>query len=96
VGRVVGALIERLLDAAASPGLRLSREAIVTAIDAAVAQQRAMAVGYWITWSARSTIVCGTAIPSAFAVFMLTTSSNDVGCSTGSSAGTAPRARRPM
>jgi hypothetical protein len=45
---------------------------------------------YSITWSARSRMDCGTVRPSAFAVFMLTTSSNFVGCSTGRSAGLAP------
>ena len=45
---------------------------------------------YWITSSARNMIDCGTVSPSAFAVFKLTTSSNRVGCSTGSSAGFAP------
>jgi hypothetical protein len=39
--RVVDALIERLLDAAASPGQRLDREAIVAAIDAALARRHA-------------------------------------------------------
>src|SRR5437867_12632451 len=36
-----------------------------------------------MTWSARSRIVCGIVRPSAFAVFMLITSSNFVGCSKG-------------
>jgi NAD(P)-dependent dehydrogenase (short-subunit alcohol dehydrogenase family) len=39
--RVVDALIEWLLDAAASPGQRLDREAIVAAIDAALARRHA-------------------------------------------------------
>lgn len=43
-----------------------------------------------ITLSALSSTDCGTAIPSALAVFILTTSSNLVGYSTGSSAGFAP------
>ena len=42
-----------------------------------------------ISW-ARSSSVCGIGNPSAFAVFMLITSSNFVGCSTGRSAGFAP------
>ena len=46
--------------------------------------------GYSMTWSARRSNVCGIVIPSAFAVFMLITSSNLVGCSTGRSAGLAP------
>src|SRR5262245_13468510 len=43
-----------------------------------------------ITSSARASSVGGTSRPSAFAVLRLTTSSNFVGCSTGSSAGLAP------
>ena len=43
-----------------------------------------------MTRSARSSSDCETARPSAFAVFMLTTSSNLLGCSTGRSAGAAP------
>jgi hypothetical protein len=46
--------------------------------------------GYWITWSARCSSVCGIVSLSAFAVFMLITSSNFVGCSTGRSDGFAP------
>jgi hypothetical protein len=42
---------------------------------------------YWITWSARWSSVCGIVSPNAFAVLRLITSSNLVGCSTGSSAG---------
>jgi hypothetical protein len=45
---------------------------------------------YSITWSARTRIDCGMVNPSAFAVFMLITSSNFVGCSMGRSAGLAP------
>ena len=45
---------------------------------------------YWITWSARSRSDGGIVRPSAFAVFMLITSSNFVGCSIGRSAGLAP------
>src|SRR5438105_3512878 len=45
---------------------------------------------YSMTWSARSRIDCGIVSPSALAVFMLITSSNFVGCSTGKSAGFAP------
>src|SRR5262249_12092093 len=44
-----------------------------------------------ITSSARASNVGGTSMPSAFAVVRLTTSSNLVGCSTGRSAGFAPR-----
>src|SRR5262249_55530059 len=43
-----------------------------------------------ITSSARASSVGGTSRPSAFAVLRLITSSNFVGCSTGSSAGLAP------
>jgi hypothetical protein len=43
-----------------------------------------------ITSSARNKIDCGIAIPSAFAVFMFTTRSNFVGCSTGRSPAFAP------
>src|SRR6516164_8486347 len=46
---------------------------------------------YSITSSARASSVGGTSRPSAFAVVRLTTSSNLVGCSTGRSAGFAPR-----
>ena len=45
---------------------------------------------YSITSSARASIVGGTMMPSAFAVFKLMISSNLVGCSIGSSAGFAP------
>src|SRR5262245_39752756 len=45
---------------------------------------------YSINWSARTRSVAGIGNPSAFAVFMLMTSSNFVGCSTGRSAGFAP------
>ena len=43
-----------------------------------------------ITLSARTRMDCGILMPSAFAVFMLITSSNLVGCSIGSSPGLAP------
>jgi hypothetical protein len=43
-----------------------------------------------ITSSARTSMIAGTGMPSAFAVFWLITSSNLVGCSTGKSAGLAP------
>ena len=43
-----------------------------------------------ISSSTRTRIDGLTVMPSAFAVFTLTTSSNLVGCSTGSSAGLAP------
>jgi hypothetical protein len=46
--------------------------------------------GYSMIWSARPSTDCGIVSPSAFAVFMLITSSNLVGCSTGRSAGLAP------
>lgn len=46
--------------------------------------------GFLITSSARSSTVWGIAIPRAFAVSRLITSSYRVGCSTGSSAGLAP------
>src|SRR5262245_7990614 len=45
---------------------------------------------YSITWSARPSTDGGIVSPSAFAVLMLMTSSNLVGCSTGRSAGFAP------
>src|SRR5262245_52955675 len=47
-------------------------------------------VHHSITWSARPSKDGGIVRFSAFAVFMLTTSSNFVGCSTGRSAGLAP------
>src|SRR4051794_40472278 len=43
-----------------------------------------------MTSSAPASSVCGTVKPSTLAVFMLMTSSNRVGCSTGRSAGLAP------
>src|SRR5262249_31448357 len=43
-----------------------------------------------ITSSAATCNVCGTVMPSDFAVLRLITSSNRVGCTTGSSAGLAP------
>jgi uncharacterized damage-inducible protein DinB len=43
-----------------------------------------------ITLSARASTFCGITNPNCFAVFRLITSSNFVGCSTGSSAGLAP------
>src|SRR5262249_31797067 len=49
------------------------------------------AVHYWITSSARSSSDCGMVSPSALAVLRLITSSNLVRCSTGKSAGLAPR-----
>src|SRR5262249_3717474 len=48
-------------------------------------------VHHSITWSARSSTDWGIVSPSAFAVLRLITSSNFVGCSTGRSAGLAPR-----
>src|SRR5262245_57323531 len=47
---------------------------------------------YSITSSARASSVAGTVRPRTFEVVRLTTSSNLVGCSTGRSAGFAPRA----
>src|SRR5262249_49600292 len=46
---------------------------------------------HWITSSARASSDGGIVRPRAFAVFRLITSSNLVGCSTGRSAGFAPR-----
>ncbi len=57
--------------------------------DTGGSEARASAL-YSMIWSARSKSVCGIVRPSAFAVFMLMTSSNFVGCSTGRSAGLAP------
>ena len=45
---------------------------------------------HWITSSARSNTYCGIVRRSAFAVFMLITIANLVGCSIGRSAGVAP------
>src|SRR5690242_3621234 len=53
-------------------------------------------VAYSITWSALASKVGGSASPSAFAVLMLATSSNLVGCWTGNSAGLAPLRIRPI
>jgi hypothetical protein len=52
--------------------------------------QRGKKRPYSITWSARARIVCGTFIPSAFAVCRLMASKNFVGNSIGKSAGLAP------
>ena len=52
---------------------------------------RARRESYSITSSARTSSVGGISRPSAFAVIRLTASSNLVGCSTGRSAGFAPR-----
>ena len=54
-------------------------------------ETHARAANYSITSSARSATPAGISCPIAFAVFMLTTSSNVVGCSTGISEGLAPR-----
>jgi hypothetical protein len=45
---------------------------------------------YWITWSARSSSVCGIVRPSALALLRLIASSNLPCCSIGKSAGLAP------
>ena len=50
-----------------------------------------LAALHTITSSARASSVCGTSRPSALAVVRLITRSNLVGCSTGRSAGFAPR-----
>ena len=50
---------------------------------------------YSITSSARARSVGGTAMPSAFAVLRLISSSNVVGCVTGKSAGLVPLRMRP-
>src|SRR5215510_14602582 len=57
----------------------------------AAVQRHELAPLHSITSSARASSVGGTSMPSAFAVVRLTTSSNLVGCSTGRSAGFAPR-----
>jgi hypothetical protein len=46
--------------------------------------------GYSMIWSARSSSGCGIVRPRAFAVFMLMTNSNLVGCWMGRSPGEAP------
>jgi hypothetical protein len=48
------------------------------------------ALSYWMISSARASTDGGIVSPNIFAVFMLMTSSNFVGCSTGRSAGLAP------
>ena len=48
-------------------------------------------VAHSITLSARAPNVAGTVMPSALAVLRLITSSNFVGCSTGTSPGFMPR-----
>jgi hypothetical protein len=52
--------------------------------------QRAAAVGYSITWSARRSSDGGTVRPSAFAVLRLMTRRKRLGCSIGSSPAFAP------
>jgi hypothetical protein len=59
--------------------------------DGVMAPLRHFFPAYSITSSARASSVGGTSRPSAFAVVKLMTSSNLVGCSTGMSAGFAPR-----
>src|SRR5262249_21528583 len=54
-----------------------------------------LALVHSITLSARSTNAAGTSWPIALAVLRLTTSWNLVGCSTGRSAGCAPRKSFP-
>ena len=46
---------------------------------------------HWMTWSARRSSDTGIVRPIALTVLMLMTNSNSVGCSTGRSAGFAPR-----
>src|SRR5205085_2046592 len=53
-------------------------------------QRKKIAPVHSMTSSARCSSDCGTARPSAFAVFRLMTSSKTVGCRTGRSAGLAP------
>jgi hypothetical protein len=64
---------------------------IELAFDIAEYEVGSMARAYSITSSARASSVGGTSRPSAFAVVKLMTRSNLVGCSTGRSAGLAPR-----
>jgi hypothetical protein len=49
-----------------------------------------------ITWSARPSTESGTVMPSAFAVFKLTTNWILVACYTGRSAGFSPFKMRPV
>jgi hypothetical protein len=55
-----------------------------------VASSSRASTRYWITWSARSSSVCGMVSPRALAVLRLIASSNFVGCSMGRSPGLAP------
>ena len=59
--------------------------------DRAFRLERASTSAHSITSSARASNACGTVTPSARAVIRLTIRSNLVGCSTGRSAGFAPR-----
>ena len=53
-------------------------------------REKALVSCHWITWSARCSSDGGIVRPSAFAVFVLMTSSNFVGCSIGRSPGFVP------
>jgi len=82
--------------------LLILMSALTPESDLIVARSRNVAMGqirthapqqgtsYSITWSARTSSVGGTARPSAFAVFRLTSNSNLVACSIGKSAGLVP------
>ena len=86
-GWLAGSLAERQYTHQ-RPGLDEHRGAGYSAGD--VVRARRASTRYSITWSARSSSVCGMVRPSALAVFMLMTNSNLVGCSTGRSPGFAP------
>src|SRR5262245_809322 len=70
--------------------LKCQRPICFGVADEDICHGRPMAQGYSITSSALASSVGGTLRPSVFAVLMLMTNSNLVGCSTGSSAGFAP------
>jgi len=100
VDRVVGptAVVPRIR----FPDLRRRSDACMAAVgletftsDRCIARNSIAPAHPWITSSARTSIDCGTAMPSAFAVLRLITISNRVGCSTGNSPGAAPLRIRP-
>src|SRR4029450_825889 len=81
-------VLHRALPDAGPPGLP-SRRACEVRVRGD-AQEGEAAPSHWTMSSARLTRDCGIVIPSALAVLPLMTSSNFVGCSTGSSLGLAP------
>jgi hypothetical protein len=69
---------------------RRSTSACPTSMETAAGEKEVLQVAHSMTSSARSSKDGGIVNPRAFAVFMLITISNVVGCSTGKSADLAP------